>query len=77
MCASTPEKVEVLAPPADSKPGDKVTIEGFVGTPDAQLNPKKKVSSLEYNCLRGAFSKFLVFPSHDKREFLEVYKYIL
>jgi hypothetical protein len=44
MCASTPEKVEILTPPSDSKPGDKVTIEGFIGTPDQQLNPKKKVS---------------------------------
>jgi len=43
MCASTPEKVEILTPPSDSKPGDKVTIEGFIGTPDQQLNPKKKV----------------------------------
>ena len=43
MCASTPEKVEILDPPSGSKPGDKVTVEGFSGTPDQQLNPKKKV----------------------------------
>lgn len=43
MCASTPEKVEILCPPSGSKPGDKVTVEGFPGTPDQQLNPKKKV----------------------------------
>jgi len=43
MCASTPEKVEILDPPSGSKPGDKVTVEGFSGTPDPQLNPKKKV----------------------------------
>lgn len=43
MCASTPEKVEILAPPAGSKPGDVVLVEGFTRNPDAQLNPKKKI----------------------------------
>jgi len=43
MCASTPEKVEILAPPAGSKPGDLVTVAGFTRQPDAQLNPKKKI----------------------------------
>jgi aminoacyl tRNA synthase complex-interacting multifunctional protein 1 len=54
-------KVELLAPPSGSKPGDKVIFETFTeglflfayshnfaqlthpGTPDAVLNPKKKV----------------------------------
>jgi len=43
MCASTPEKVEILAPPPGSKPGDLVLVEGFTRNPDAQLNPKKKI----------------------------------
>lgn len=43
MCASTPEKVEIIDPPADSKPGDVVFVPGFAGTADKQLNPKKKV----------------------------------
>lgn len=43
MCASTPEKVEVLSPPAGSVPGDLVHCEGYERHPDAQLNPKKKV----------------------------------
>jgi len=43
MCASTPEKVELLAPPAGSKPGDPVQVEGYTRNPDAQLNPKKKI----------------------------------
>lgn len=43
MCASTPEKVEILAPPVGSKAGDIVTVPGYQGTPDPQLNPKKKV----------------------------------
>lgn len=43
MCASTPDKVELLQPPADSKPGDRVVFADYVGEPDAQLNPKKKI----------------------------------
>ncbi|XP_055902192.1 aminoacyl tRNA synthase complex-interacting multifunctional protein 1 [Eupeodes corollae] len=43
MCASTPDKVEVLSPPEGSVPGDLVHCEGFTRNPDAQLNPKKKV----------------------------------
>lgn len=43
MCASTPEKVEILIPPPGSIPGDRVTCEGFEGEPDKELNPKKKI----------------------------------
>ncbi|EDW09632.2 aminoacyl tRNA synthase complex-interacting multifunctional protein 1 [Drosophila mojavensis] len=43
MCASTPDKVEVLSPPAGAVPGDLVHCEGYERKPDAQLNPKKKV----------------------------------
>lgn len=43
MCASTPEKVEVLSPPAGALPGDLVFAEGFPREPDAQMNPKKKI----------------------------------
>jgi len=43
MCASTPEKVELLTPPAGSKPGDPVLVDGFTRNPDPQLNPKKKI----------------------------------
>eukprot|EP00088_Acartia_fossae_P034184 TRINITY_DN35053_c0_g3_i1.p1 TRINITY_DN35053_c0_g3~~TRINITY_DN35053_c0_g3_i1.p1 ORF type:complete len:311 (-),score=76.91 TRINITY_DN35053_c0_g3_i1:42-944(-) len=43
MCASTPDKVEILSPPPGSKPGDLVQVEGFTRNPDAQLNPKKKI----------------------------------
>ena len=31
MCASTPEKVEILAPPAGAVPGDLVRVPGFEG----------------------------------------------
>ncbi|XP_048387869.1 aminoacyl tRNA synthase complex-interacting multifunctional protein 1a isoform X1 [Stegostoma tigrinum] len=43
MCASSPEKVEILDPPSDAVPGDRVTFEGYPGDPDKELNPKKKV----------------------------------
>ena len=31
MCASTPEKVEILLPPPGAAPGDLVTVPGFEG----------------------------------------------
>ena len=31
MCASTPEKVEILDPPPGSVPGDRVSCEGYTG----------------------------------------------
>jgi aminoacyl tRNA synthase complex-interacting multifunctional protein 1 len=43
MCASTPEKVEILIPPQGAVPGDLVDFEGFTRNPDPVLNPKKKV----------------------------------
>lgn len=35
--------VELVDVPADAKVGDKVYFEGYNGTPDAVLNPKKKI----------------------------------
>ncbi|XP_078388077.1 aminoacyl tRNA synthase complex-interacting multifunctional protein 1a isoform X1 [Cetorhinus maximus] len=43
MCASSPEKVEILDPPSDAVPGDRVTFEVYPGEPDKELNPKKKI----------------------------------
>ncbi|CAX39813.1 amino acyl-tRNA synthetase complex component, putative [Candida dubliniensis CD36] len=43
LCASDAEKVEFVNPPAGSKPGDKIFFEGYNGTPEKQLNPKKKI----------------------------------
>merc|ERR1712180_448734 len=49
MCASTPEKVEILAPPSGAAPGDVVTVPGFEGAPDEVIKPtnKKAVSIFE------------------------------
>ncbi|KAK9807550.1 hypothetical protein WJX72_002305 [[Myrmecia] bisecta] len=35
--------VELVEPPAASSPGERVSVEGYSGEPDEQLNPKKKV----------------------------------
>ncbi|KFP32856.1 Aminoacyl tRNA synthase complex-interacting multifunctional protein 1, partial [Colius striatus] len=43
MCASSPEKVEILAPPPGAVPGDRITFESFPGDPEKELNPKKKM----------------------------------
>jgi aminoacyl tRNA synthase complex-interacting multifunctional protein 1 len=37
------EVVELVSPPADAEAGEKVFFEGYEGTPEPQLNPKKKV----------------------------------
>jgi len=47
MCASTPEKVEILAPPKNAVPGDIVTVPGFEGTPEEIIKPtNKKTTSI-------------------------------
>lgn len=44
LCASNEDgKVEFVNPPAGSKAGDKIFFEGFDGTPEKVLNPKKKI----------------------------------
>jgi aminoacyl tRNA synthase complex-interacting multifunctional protein 1 len=43
LCGSDEEHVEFVDVPAGSKPGDKVFFEGFDGTPEKVLNPKKKI----------------------------------
>ncbi|CAK1555153.1 unnamed protein product [Leptosia nina] len=43
MCASSPDKVEVLIPPASAVPGDLVSCDGYPREPEPQLNPKKKI----------------------------------
>lgn len=43
MCASSPDKVEIMEVAADSKPGTPVVCPPYTHRPDEQLNPKKKV----------------------------------
>lgn len=43
-CREEPREVEPLSPPENSKPGDRVNVEGYENSqPDEQLNPKKKI----------------------------------
>ncbi|RNA07996.1 aminoacyl tRNA synthase complex-interacting multifunctional 1 [Brachionus plicatilis] len=46
MCASTPEKVELLVPPPGAQIGDKITVEGFIGEPAPEINPKNNIFGL-------------------------------
>lgn len=46
LCASTPEKVELMEPPAGAVPGDKVTCVGFEGEPAPECNPKNNIFGL-------------------------------
>lgn len=43
MCASTPEKVEIMEVDHSCKPGDKIYTSKYNLRPDAVLNPKKKI----------------------------------
>ncbi|AOA62484.1 tRNA and methionyl-and glutamyl-tRNA synthetases binding protein [Komagataella phaffii CBS 7435] len=45
LCASKKEidRVEFVNPPEGAAAGDKIFFEGFDGTPEKQLNPKKKI----------------------------------
>ncbi|XP_055780024.1 aminoacyl tRNA synthase complex-interacting multifunctional protein 1a isoform X3 [Salvelinus fontinalis] len=38
MCASSPDKVEILDPPSGAVPGDRVIFQGFPGEPDKDLS---------------------------------------
>jgi len=43
MCASSPDKVEMLGTPEGVKPGDRIVFDKYPGEPDEELNPKKKI----------------------------------
>uniref|UniRef100_A0A0N5C1M1 Methionine--tRNA ligase, cytoplasmic n=1 Tax=Strongyloides papillosus TaxID=174720 RepID=A0A0N5C1M1_STREA len=43
MCASTPEKVEIMEVDPSCKPGMRITCANYTSRPDAVLNPKKKI----------------------------------
>jgi len=43
LCASTPEKVELMMGPAGAQIGDKVTVEGFGGEPVAECTRDNKI----------------------------------
>ncbi|XP_019717514.1 aminoacyl tRNA synthase complex-interacting multifunctional protein 1-like [Hippocampus comes] len=41
VCVRSPGSVEILAPPNGAVPGDRVTIHGFTGDPDKELDSAK------------------------------------
>lgn len=43
VCASTPEKVELLIPPEGAQIGDRVTCSAYEGEPVAEINAKNKI----------------------------------
>lgn len=43
LCASTPEKVELMVPPPGALVGDRVTVHGFEGQPAPECNPKNNI----------------------------------
>nr|XP_029132013.1 aminoacyl tRNA synthase complex-interacting multifunctional protein 1-like [Labrus bergylta] len=43
ICASSPDKVEILDPPSGAVPGDRVIFQDFPGEADKELNPKQEV----------------------------------
>ena len=42
MCASSPDKVEILDPPPGCTPGERVTCPGFTGEGAGLLLPRKQ-----------------------------------
>lgn len=49
MCASSPDKVEILDPPSGAEPGDRVTFQGFPGANSshcASYHPFSRCSGL-------------------------------
>lgn len=46
LCASTPEKVELLVPPPEAQVGDRITVEGFVGEAAPEINSKNNIFNL-------------------------------
>lgn len=43
LCATSLDKVEILEPPPEAAPGDRVTFQTITGEPDEELNPAEKI----------------------------------
>lgn len=44
MCASSPENVEILEPPAGSVPGDLINVNGYTRSPDKVLKVFEEIA---------------------------------
>ena len=43
LCATTPEKSELLIPPINSEIGAKISVKGFDGPPVKEINKKNQI----------------------------------
>ena len=75
LCANSADGtlVEVLEPPSDSNPGDKLVFDGFTGTPETLLKPKQKIwESLQPNLFTdGTLQATFVCPDTKKEHVLK------
>lgn len=62
MCASSPEKVEILAPPNGSVPGDRITFDAFPGK--YLLVTVCNLGIMVLKAMFGTF-KFKITPVYD------------
>ena len=46
LCASTPEKVELLLVPEGAAIGDRVTVAGYEGAPEKEINSKNNIFAI-------------------------------
>jgi aminoacyl tRNA synthase complex-interacting multifunctional protein 1 len=46
LCASTPDKVELLLVPDNAAIGDRVTVAGYEGTPEKEINSKNNIFAI-------------------------------
>lgn len=72
LCATSTDgtTVELVEPPSSSKPGDVVTFEGFDGTPEKQLNSKRKVWETIQPMLKTNENREAIFLSAENRSLL-------
>lgn len=59
MCASSPDKVEILDPPSGAVPGDRITFQGFPGNASCCAAKRCRARSKSASCLRRVCYLFL------------------
>ena len=65
------QTVELVQPPAGSKPGDKATFKGFDGEPEKLLNPKRKIwEGIQPNLLTNGSTEATFVDPTSKTEAL-------
>lgn len=49
MCASSPDKVEILDPPGGAVAGDRIIFQGFPGTEPSSCDPTNRLIKVSLN----------------------------